>query len=490
MANFLVAIGGTGQMAALAYVRLAKLCGFQPARIYLLDRDIAGPLSEKLEEVSGQGKLPAISPIRPDERTFREIFGRPPTNKVASVLSVLFSEEQLETEIRDGMYSRPSVGSTAFMAKIVLGSQEDQQLQRLIQLLNGRGHRVVICGSVMGGTGAGGVPTLAKYIRQKMTNDHIPAHANFITIIDFIKWFKIDDDGINRQLDRNAQSGIFYLKDTIAQFVDACVLLGMDNPDDKMEPNRKIGEQEEIKHFINLIAASIIANTFHIHEYQKLFETPNEPYMPHEVYGYNIPDHGLRPADIKIYLPDDTTPNAPSIVSLKDIIMLARGTAAYLGAFAQYFQDGPPKTFLIPRDVAIPSSLQQAFERLPGGKRDEHALWNNVKVEFLDRQKALNDSLSGWFDSLKLPEYFAFDAQETDLSGKDYTRDTKPGTAPVAFFKGVLDEIALKNWQSRIEQRDVSGFVDEIEIALRKKLNALYFERRFGEMTWLKEPLA
>ena len=43
-------------MAALAYVRLAKLCGFQPARIYLLDRDIAGPLSEKLEEANISGK--------------------------------------------------------------------------------------------------------------------------------------------------------------------------------------------------------------------------------------------------------------------------------------------------------------------------------------------------------------------------------------------------------------------------------------------------
>ena len=64
MSNFFVAVGGTGQMVALAYFRLAKLCGFKKsAYTYIMDSDIDGDVSQDLMQLLGEESIPVIKPI-------------------------------------------------------------------------------------------------------------------------------------------------------------------------------------------------------------------------------------------------------------------------------------------------------------------------------------------------------------------------------------------------------------------------------------------
>src|SRR3989304_2761744 len=157
MANFFIAVGGTGQNVALAYYRLTKLCGYEPAKIYVMDSDTS---------VSGQQTsfihLEPI-PIEPcitkgQRNSFRALFNLSDDANINAMLSVLFTSKELKTPIDYGMFGRPSVGSATIMDKIVLINNDDTTEQGcrfsdrhfanlLITLKSPGHHNVVICGS-------------------------------------------------------------------------------------------------------------------------------------------------------------------------------------------------------------------------------------------------------------------------------------------------------------------------------------------------------
>ena len=461
MSNFFVAVGGTGQMVALAYFRLAKLCGFKkPAYTYIMDSDIDGDVSQDLMQLLGEESVPVIKPIpRADNiETFRDIFSNSEyDDNIQPVLPLLFTTEELDTHIRKGMYGRPPVGSTCLSVKmknIENRQGSDTALSRLITALReGQTNNVVICGSLFGGTGAGGIPTLAKYIRREV------GPGIKITIIDLLRWFWLPEQthkSHDSMLKHNAESGVCYLQDKIADSVNACVLLGLEEPVERTY--EEIGKQTEKINFINLIAAIIANNSFNVAEYKSLF--PNE----HSIYSYVVPDNGLKASNIKVLMPIRN-----NTVKLHEIIMLSRAVEKFLGFFEKYIYSGPPGFSFTP-SLAIPSKLIIAIKR-----SSSEVTCNEVYDKVKEKREEYHDMLE-WFKNLK--DSPVFETDHTEITGTKYQENLK---YPMPF---------LRKWINGIddfgkEVNNAEEFVDQMIKQLRVTINEMFLNNKFGKMSFL-----
>jgi len=93
--------------------------------------------------------------------------------KFAHLFDVLYSEEEKEAELDIGFRGRPSIGA-AVMAKTVQLEQAEPWKtfrDRIAQdAKGGDGARIFLIGSIFGGTGAAGFPTIARLIKQELEN--------------------------------------------------------------------------------------------------------------------------------------------------------------------------------------------------------------------------------------------------------------------------------------------------------------------------------
>lgn len=90
----------------------------------------------------------------------------------ALLCQALFSREEAQMNLRNGFQGRRQLGQTVF-AGLLQDSRGDaaDALNRLVADMNvaiaaGEEVRVVLCGSVTGGTGAAGLPLLARHVRE------------------------------------------------------------------------------------------------------------------------------------------------------------------------------------------------------------------------------------------------------------------------------------------------------------------------------------
>ena len=101
--NHIIAVGGTGQMIALAYLKLARLCGYKDrdiAEIHIVDSDDTGDTCtqiqkylHKTEDALNEG---AVAPVPTQENLgrFEEIFDDPPNNNIINkILPLLFTQQ-------------------------------------------------------------------------------------------------------------------------------------------------------------------------------------------------------------------------------------------------------------------------------------------------------------------------------------------------------------------------------------------------------------
>lgn len=488
MANFFIAVGGTGQNVALAYHRLAKLCGFEPAKIYVLDSDLSisrqQPSFVPLEPIPIE---PCILPLQ--RNSFRELFNPNNNADIASMLSVLFTSKELMTPIDEGMFGRPSVGSATIMDKIVLMDGDntpqhscklsDRNFANLLQTLQTPGsHNVVICGSAKGGTGAGGVPTLAQYISSNVDRTRV----NIIALY-FLRHFNIllpeeqlkYDEIKNTQLKINAESGMCYIADEINKGINACVLFGLLEPIDV--PYKEAQAQEEIETFLYSLAAIVGNNSFNT-PLTNIF-----PPNPEKIYAYWIPydvnsnGSNLLVPDINVYLPNGRA------ISLDNIPKLAKATIEFLEIFSKYINPLPRYSLVPP--LIVPKKLRQAIDTLRNNTQmDKKTAFNNI-AEALKRYRAGIESNLEWFRRLLKKEselanqkaittVLSPDNNEITISitGENYEKTKK---RPMGFIRDCVNNTSWANL------REVEDFVKPLVIGLQKSINKTFLNNVFGD---------
>ena len=199
-AHFVLGIGGTGAKTVEAFVRLAT-CGLGPdaAWVGLLDQDRSnGNSARAMRVLSDYAQLRAAlrspgeadlggSPLlgmrlqqpeagwawAPEERSAASLGSAigypalPPSDQ--ALVQALFTDEERRLELDEGFRQRPALGAALTLQGV---TPESPVWRDLLAALQSAGHggevRVFLVASIFGGTGAAGLPTVARLLRTEI----------------------------------------------------------------------------------------------------------------------------------------------------------------------------------------------------------------------------------------------------------------------------------------------------------------------------------
>jgi len=345
----------------------------------------------------------------------------------------------------------------------------DNVLKELINKVNNN-NPIVICGSVFGGTGAGGVPTIANYLRNRF-------HDVPIIILDFVKWFELprERDDEDKRLQCNSESGMFYFKDEIVgkvidlngekvDKVNSCVLFGLKSLESDIN-YEEVGKQNEKKHFINLIAAVVANNSFHcsldnLHGRNGLFPNKNA------FYGYLIPAKGLNPSGLDVYLPSPDG-NAKK-ATMDNIIKTAKAIERFLRFFENYINGGPPRLSFAP-GLVLPKTLRMAINYM----LDRKKCYEYFKRKTEQKRNDLKDWIE-WYSELTRPGEFII--EQIEIESEDYNKAKR---CPMSFLSRCINNIDVNEWKDKTkgktDEEKAEEFVDQIIIQFRQEINIEFF---------------
>lgn len=184
---------------------------------------------------------------------------------VAALFDCLFPPEEQSADLEVGFRGRPPIGS-AVMSRISLEQEAQvgqwQQMLSDIQTAAGSGEAPVVhlFGSVFGGTGASGVPTLGQLLknwlkRQGLTSVQVQASL-LLPYFDF-EGMADDDTGVHaesRNFQLNTDAALQYLRTSGRACFDRVYLVGSDI---KARYGFSIGgtSQSNAAHMVELLAA-------------------------------------------------------------------------------------------------------------------------------------------------------------------------------------------------------------------------------------------
>jgi hypothetical protein len=186
--------------------------------------------------------------------------------ELAALFDCLFHPDEQTADLGVGFRGRPPIGSTV-MARVDLHSLQDQgQWQQLLAAIKGAAGRgdfstVHLFGSVFGGTGASGVPTLGKKIKEWLVVQQIKKADVSVNASLLLPYFDFEESG---ELDvglhaeassfvLNTDAALRYLGTSGQECFDRTYLVGSDA---KTRYEFSIGgkEQENAAHLVELLA--------------------------------------------------------------------------------------------------------------------------------------------------------------------------------------------------------------------------------------------
>ena len=188
-------------------------------------------------------------------------------SSLANLLDVLYTPDERNQQLDEGFRGRPSIGA-AVMSQIDLKRLDTEQWGNLIQSINnavgsqGKSARVLLCGSIFGGTGAAGIPTIARLLRNKLEQQNITDKVKLGGLF-LLPYFSFtvppgtDTGGLYAAADQfllNTESALRYYVTQANQLFDTVYLLGNENT---TEVEFSVGNttQKNRPHFIELYAA-------------------------------------------------------------------------------------------------------------------------------------------------------------------------------------------------------------------------------------------
>lgn len=179
-------------------------------------------------------------PLRRTKETLGGRFGYDPITHDrdlnSRLLELLYSEKQINEPLDKGFLGNPNIGAPVFADTINFDEQPWKDLdQDMGAGLNTGGTRIVLCGSVFGGTGAAGIPNTAKLLRHRLREKHNdPDHEKAKIVLNLaMPYFTIREvDGAAVQADGknflpNCKAALQYYHDQkYLEFCDALYVLG------------------------------------------------------------------------------------------------------------------------------------------------------------------------------------------------------------------------------------------------------------------------
>ena len=303
MSYYAIGIGGTGAKFLESLVHLAA-AGIMPTdrnlHVLFVDPDAANGSRVRAQQTLGHyrrcknalklGQTPLLktkidsidsdsslywSPFTDANPSLGNFFGyanlhgaRDKTRAAAAHLfEVLYSPAERRTPLAKGFHGHPSIGS-AVMAQTVNFNQEDTWSTFRAQIANDNNPKIFLAGSIFGGTGASGFPTIAKLVRDEFKDVKLGGAL----VLPYFKFISEEDgndetseeDSKKKRDELKAKSEYFLMNTQAAlqyyyqldqtDTYNAVYLLG--NESQTEVANFSGGpEQENAPHFIELYAA-------------------------------------------------------------------------------------------------------------------------------------------------------------------------------------------------------------------------------------------
>jgi hypothetical protein len=128
--------------------------------------------STKLDLVQTENSTQGLNVWNPvaSDKTFREILNHALLNKIEQdVTHLFFTDGELDTNLEKGFRGHPAIGAAAMsLLPLYVGHKPWDQISEGIraELNNAGGARVMVAGSVFGGTGASAIHPLARFLRK------------------------------------------------------------------------------------------------------------------------------------------------------------------------------------------------------------------------------------------------------------------------------------------------------------------------------------
>lgn len=217
MANYLIAVGGTGQHVALAVADFVALAHeiyatpdqFPAVQLILVDADQTADAEQPSAWQEARSRLAALGLLSGDSfecvplplsshlsdtRRMYEFVNRIGSSFGANAADALLLHEQKEVDVTTGFYAQPRVGAMMaewLFSEVTRGETVNPALARIFRLAGDPANRIVVVGSGVGGTGAGFAPALVR--RLASANDGAKLMALMAT-----EWFRLSGPCANR----------------------------------------------------------------------------------------------------------------------------------------------------------------------------------------------------------------------------------------------------------------------------------------------------
>jgi hypothetical protein len=302
MACYMIGIGGTGARCIEAAAHLSAAGLFPDTKLYTLfvdpdesngnlerakvtlDLHIKGQKmalgSSSLLQTRVQRGDPAVwSPFggtSSAEAQLRKAFSysqiKAQNEEIAGLFDALYSKNEKKADLSVGFRGHPSIGAALMAQQLSLSDVEPWDTFRALVTNDtgtGKTPRIFLCGSVFGGTGAAGLPTIGKLVRQELqekSNGNFEISAGLV-----LPYFSFEgtpqDEDLKAQSEHfipNTQSALkYYWNKRHDDIFDGMYVVG--DPDMSPVGEASVGgpRQENKSHFVELLVALGAADFFH-----------------------------------------------------------------------------------------------------------------------------------------------------------------------------------------------------------------------------------
>ncbi len=311
MSLYIIGIGGTGAKCIEAVIQLAAvgLLTQEPIRVLFVDADETNGNLERARSSLGIYKkcyelliggdkqqspwlktpiesLDLWSPFdnRSTQKNLGSFFNYNSLSQnyqaLGYLFDVLYTKDEREVTLDVGFRGRPAIGS-AIMSQVDLDDLEEEPWGTMLKLIQadvggGKSPKIFLCGSIFGGTGASGLPTLGRLISNKLRSLNVRDRVK-IGCLFVLPYFGFspppgeDPDGVYARAEQfllNTEAALRYYVTQAQQTFNTVYLLGNQN---LSQVKFSIGKntQRNEPHFIELYAG-LAARQF-------LLNTPSEP---------------------------------------------------------------------------------------------------------------------------------------------------------------------------------------------------------------------
>ena len=294
MTTYIIGIGGTGAKCIEAISRLAGvgLFGRESLKVLFVDADETngnldrarnsltvyrrcydltsssasfGWMATKLESLDLWSPFTDLS-LNKELRTFFNYNtikqNQPP---LGNLFDVLYTKDEQEANLDVGFRGRPAIGA-AVMSQVDLDKLDQEPWGSFVKEIQrdvgaGNAAKVFLCGSIFGGTGASGLPTIARLIANKLKNLNVRDRIS-IGCLFMLPYFGFtappgeDPDGVyarSEQFLLNTEAALRYYVTQAQSIFDTVYLLGNQNLS-RVEFSIGKNSQRNQPHFIELFA--------------------------------------------------------------------------------------------------------------------------------------------------------------------------------------------------------------------------------------------